>query len=113
MTEAAAFRSSHGQNLVHPAEAHHLNALTVEQDQLALRLVDPPRPDLFQRCVELGFLLHHGSGVANGLIGGKYVILADGIKLPSKRLAYTRGPDHRPMLDPLMVSIDISNVRFS
>jgi hypothetical protein len=40
-------------------------------------------------------------------------IEADGIKLPSKRLAYTRGPDHRPALDPLMVSIDISDVHFS
>jgi len=37
---------------------------------------------------------------------------ADGVKLPTQRRAYTRGPDHRPALDPLMVSIDISEVRF-
>lgn len=40
-------------------------------------------------------------------------IEADGIKLPSKRLAYTRSPDHRVALDPLMVSIAISDVHFS
>ena len=38
---------------------------------------------------------------------------ADGIRLPSRRRAYTRGSDFRPRLDPLMVSIDISDVRFS
>lgn len=39
-------------------------------------------------------------------------IEADGMKLPSKRRAYTRGPDRRPVLDMLMVSIDISEVNF-
>src|SRR6516164_5458072 len=38
---------------------------------------------------------------------------ANGIRLPSKRRAYTRGPDRRPILDMLMVSIDISDVAFS
>jgi hypothetical protein len=38
---------------------------------------------------------------------------ADGIRLPSTRRAYTRRTDFRPKLDPLMVSIDISDVRFS
>jgi hypothetical protein len=33
--------------------------------------------------------------------------------LPSKRRAYRRGPDRSPNFDPLMVSIDISDVRFS
>jgi hypothetical protein len=37
---------------------------------------------------------------------------ADGIKLPAKRRAYTRGADHRPELDSLMVSIDITDVHF-
>ena len=37
---------------------------------------------------------------------------ANGILLPTKRRAYTRGPDHRPILDMLMVSIDISRVKF-
>jgi hypothetical protein len=38
---------------------------------------------------------------------------AGGLRLPSKRRAYPRGPDHRPILDMLMVSIDISEVRFA
>jgi hypothetical protein len=38
---------------------------------------------------------------------------ANGIRLPNKRRAYTRGPDRRPILDMLMVSIDISDVAFS
>jgi hypothetical protein len=37
----------------------------------------------------------------------------NGMRLPSKRRAYTRGPDRRPILDMLMVSIDISDVAFS
>jgi hypothetical protein len=39
-------------------------------------------------------------------------VVADGIRLPTKRRAYTRGPDRQPILDMLMVSIDISNVHF-
>jgi len=38
---------------------------------------------------------------------------AGGIRLPTRRRAYTRGPDRRPILDMLMVSIDISEVNFS
>ena len=37
---------------------------------------------------------------------------ASGIYLPTKRRAYTRGPDHRPILEMLMVSIDVSEVLF-
>jgi hypothetical protein len=40
-------------------------------------------------------------------------IEADGIGLPAKRRAYTRGPDRQPIQEMLMVSIDISEVRFS
>lgn len=40
-------------------------------------------------------------------------IEADGIRLPSKRRAYLRGPDRRPNLDVLLVSIDISDVQFT
>ena len=40
-------------------------------------------------------------------------IQANGIRLPSKRLAYTRGSDNRPILDMLMVFNDISNVSFT
>jgi hypothetical protein len=38
---------------------------------------------------------------------------ANGLRLPSKRRAYTRGPDRRPILDMMMVSIDIREVAFS
>jgi hypothetical protein len=38
---------------------------------------------------------------------------ANGVRLPSKRRAYARGPDRRPIVDLLMVSIDISEVVFS
>jgi hypothetical protein len=38
---------------------------------------------------------------------------ASGIRLPTKRRAYTRGPDRRPTLEMLMVSIDISDVSFT
>ena len=40
-------------------------------------------------------------------------IEANGIRLPSKRRAYARGPDRRPIMDMLMVSIDLSDVSFS
>jgi hypothetical protein len=40
-------------------------------------------------------------------------IVAGGVYLPSKRRAYTRGPDRRPIIDMLMVTIDLSDVRFS
>jgi predicted ATPase len=36
-----------------------------------------------------------------------------GIRLPTKRRGYTRGSDRGPKLVPLMMSIDISNLRFS
>jgi hypothetical protein len=39
--------------------------------------------------------------------------VADGIQLPTKRRAYTRGAARRPITDMLMVSIDISNVGFT
>jgi hypothetical protein len=40
-------------------------------------------------------------------------IQANRIGLPSKRRAYTRGPDNRPILDMLMVAIDVSDVSFT
>jgi hypothetical protein len=33
--------------------------------------------------------------------------------LPTKRRAYTRGPDRQPGLDMLMVTLDFSDVKFS
>ena len=40
-------------------------------------------------------------------------VVANGIRLPTKRRAYTRGPDRRPIKDMLMVSIDFSEMTFS
>ncbi len=39
-------------------------------------------------------------------------VVAVGIHLPTKRRAYTRGPDRRPIMEMLMVSIDIGEVWF-
>ena len=39
-------------------------------------------------------------------------VTANSIRLPTKRRAYTRGPDRKPILDMLMVAIDISEPRF-
>lgn len=38
---------------------------------------------------------------------------ADGINFPTRHRIYARGPDRRPQLVPLMVSIDVSNARFT
>jgi hypothetical protein len=38
---------------------------------------------------------------------------ANGLRLPTKRRAFMRGPDRRPILEMLMVSIDISDVSFT
>lgn len=34
-----------------------------------------------------------------------------GLKFPSKRRAYKRGPDGKPLLDELMISIDLDHFR--
>ena len=39
-------------------------------------------------------------------------VVANGIHLPTKRRAYTRGSDRRPILEMLMVSIDITEIQF-
>lgn len=38
---------------------------------------------------------------------------ANGVRLPAKRRAYTRGPHRAPIVDMLMVSIDLSEVVFN
>jgi len=53
--------------------------------------------------------------VAGGFAAIQYVsevVEADGIRLPTKRRAYLRDSDGRPMLDHLMVSIDLSDIHF-
>ena len=53
----------------------------------------------------------HQEGFPAAQLTSDYIV-ADGIHFPSKRRAYTRGPDRRPITEMLMVSIDISQVRF-
>ena len=50
-------------------------------------------------------------GFAGAQLTSDYVV-ANGIHLPTKRRAYTRGSDRRPVLEMLMVSIDITEVHF-
>src|SRR5258708_1792358 len=49
-------------------------------------------------------------GFAAAQLTSDYVT-ANGIRLPTRRRAYTRGPDRRPIVEMLMVSIDISEFR--
>ncbi|HEY1972612.1 MAG TPA: hypothetical protein VGH89_31995 [Pseudonocardia sp.] len=54
--------------------------------------------------------------VAGGFLGVHYVediVEVDGIRLPSTRRAYARESPDGPVLDPVMVAIDISDIRFS
>ena len=50
-------------------------------------------------------------GFAAAQLTSDYVV-ANGIHLPTKRRAYTRGNDRQPIPEMLMVSIDLSQVRF-
>ena len=52
--------------------------------------------------------------VAGGFPAAQYVydiVEADGLRFPTKRRAYLRGPRLKPIRDLLLVSIDISNFR--
>jgi hypothetical protein len=51
-------------------------------------------------------------GFAASQLTSNYLV-ADGIRLPTRRRAYTRGPDRKPILEMLMVSIDIADVKFT
>jgi len=55
--------------------------------------------------------LNIAGGFGASQLTSDYVV-ADGIHLPTKRRAYTRGPDRRPILEMLMVSIDLSEIQF-
>ena len=53
--------------------------------------------------------------VAGGCPAAQYVgdiVEVDGIRLPTKRRAYMRAPDLKPIRDLLMVAIDFTNFRF-
>jgi hypothetical protein len=65
--------------------------------------------DLMLRRHDYNVNIAGGFGASQ--LTSEYVV-ANGIRLPTKRRAYTRGPDRRPIREMLMVSIDISEVRF-
>ena len=68
----------------------------------------------FDRDLQLrrhDYSVNIAGGFAAAQLTSDYVV-ADGIHLPTKRRAYTRGPDRRPIKEMLMVFIDISDVRF-
>jgi hypothetical protein len=54
--------------------------------------------------------------VAKGARGAHYIHdyrEFDGIMVPRRRRVYIRGPDNKPLPEPLLVSIDISDVHFA
>jgi hypothetical protein len=54
--------------------------------------------------------------VAGGFPAAQYVhnfVEVHGLRFPTKRRAYVRGPDLQPIHDLLMVSIDLRDFRFS
>ena len=57
------------------------------------------------------YAVNISGGFAASQVTSDYVV-ENGISLPTKRRAYTRGPDRRPVLEMLMVSIDLSDIRF-
>jgi hypothetical protein len=74
-----------------------------------------PRSGFFF-CEDLLLRRHDYSVTAGGFRAAQLTsdyAEANGIRLPTKRRAYTRGPDRRPILEMLMVSIDISDVSFA
>ena len=53
--------------------------------------------------------------VAGGFATAQYVheiVEVDGFRYPTKRFAYVRGPNLKPIRDLLLVSINLSNFRF-
>jgi hypothetical protein len=58
----------------------------------------------------------YNADVAGGFDAAQLVydyVTADGIRMPSKRRAYMRGSDRQVISDPLMVSINLSEIQFS
>ncbi|MGF6905048.1 hypothetical protein [Paraburkholderia sp. GAS348] len=53
--------------------------------------------------------------ISGGFSAAQYVsdyLEVEGLYFPTMRRAYLRGPDMNPVLDVLLVSIDLSNFRF-
>lgn len=65
-------------------------------------------PDLMLRRHD--YRVDVAGGFAAAQLTGDYIDTG-GIRLPSRRRAFVRGPDNKPVTDLLMVSIDISNPR--
>lgn len=57
------------------------------------------------------YTVNIAGGFAAAQLTSEYVV-ANGIHLPTKRRAYTRGSDRRPIREMLMVSIDLSEINF-
>jgi hypothetical protein len=60
-------------------------------------------------------MIHHVD-VASGFPIAQYVgdvVPVDGILFPTRRRAYMRAPDLKPVRDLLMVAIDFSHFRFT
>ena len=57
------------------------------------------------------YSLNVAGGLSAAQLTSNYTV-ADGIRLPTQRRAYARGPDRRPIPEMLLVSIDISEVSF-
>jgi len=58
------------------------------------------------------YTVNIAGGFAAAQLTSDYAV-ASGIRLLTKRRAYTRGPNRRPILEMLMVFIDISDVSFT
>ncbi len=69
----------------------------------------------FDKTLELrrhDYRVDIAGGFAAAQIVGGYVE-TQGIRVPTRRRAYVRGPDGRPETDLLMVAIDLDEVAFS
>lgn len=65
-----------------------------------------------------GFLKRHDYDVevVKGATGAHYVFEyqeCDGIMVPTKRRVYARSPDGQALPEPLLVSIDLSDIKFT
>src|SRR6202043_2638732 len=74
---------------------------------------DPLHPAYFKGEALWTYLTTPFLLAMDGVLVASDYVQANGIRLPTKRRAYTRGPDRRPILEMLMVSIDISDVSFT
>ncbi len=84
---------------------------------LAMDGVQAEETEPWREGSELWRVMHdYNVNVAGGFgasqLTSDYVV-ANGVRLPTKRRAYTRGPDRRPILEMLMVAIDIGYVSFT